>query len=163
MQESFSKTAPWLEKWHRAAQDPGLRVVIGALTRSTVFGGVSYYLNDQKAKRVPVAFSEFGKTARSFEQQGQNVPPLTHFYSVTNDITMQVFEASNIANERSVFTDAFPSELEFKMDKGTRVHTQISKRAIELPPVAGEALHSLEKFVQTVREMPPVIDAFDNS
>ena len=163
MQNSFSKAAHWKRQWQSHLQDPGLRLLIGAVSLSVVFGGASYYLNDQKAKRTPVAFSEFGKTARSFEQKGEPVPPLTHFYSVTNDIVMQVFEAGNIANERSFFADAFPSELEFKMNKGVRVHTQISKRAVELPPVADAALTSLDKFVQTIRELPPVIAAFDAS
>lgn len=145
------------------SRDQGLRLAVGALGLSVVFGGVAYYIQDKNSRCEPVAFSEFGKTARAFEKEGKPVPALTHYYSIVNDMSMQVFEAFNLSNGCGAKGSSFATELEFKTNRGSRVHRQIGERAGELPAASDQALRDLEKFTQALAELPAVVKAFDDS
>lgn len=138
-----------------------IEIAIGAVFVGALAGGGNYWVQSGDEGKIPIAFSEVGKTIRGLEREGQPVPPLTKFYATTSDYTMQVFEANNTAFERGGSNSTFGAELDYRMDRALRVHKQIPEYAKEIPGAAAAALDSVDKLVKAAQELPPVIAAFE--
>lgn len=145
-----------------ASDIPG-EVIAGALVLCMVFGGVAAKFSYDQAERSPVAFSEFGKTARAAEREGKEVPPLTGFYSLNNDAGMIVREAKNIANETNRTPLVFAKELENITDRSLRVHRQIGEYAALVPPAADKALAALSHLTKAADDLPAPISELKDS
>lgn len=155
------KDYPLKDKLRRLIYDTPIEVALGAVLLGGSLGIGSYHFQQQKEGQIPVAFSEIGATIDSYVARGEEVPPLTVFYSRNNDFTMQVFEANNNAFEVDRSDKAFAEALEVKMDPSKRLHMQIPEYADELPRDAQDALGSLDKLVQAERDLPSLIAALD--
>ncbi len=140
-----------------------IEIAIGAVFVGALAGGGNYWVQDGNEGKIPVAFSEVGKTIRALERDGKPVPPLTKFYATASDYTMQIFEASNTAYERGGSNSTFASELDYRVDHALRVHKQIPEYAAELPAAAATALESVDKLVKATQELPAIIAAFEAS
>src|SRR5687768_7319636 len=118
MKEAFEKAARRSrEKFQKLIYETPAEVYIGAALIGALSGGIAYDINSDREKVIPVAFSERGKTAKEFREQGKPVPPLTDFYQTANDIPMKVFESSNTAYEMNGKNSTFAGELETRMDR----------------------------------------------
>lgn len=155
------KEYPLKDKLRRLVYDTPIEVALGAVLLGGSLGLGSYHFQQQKEGQIPVAFSEIGATIESYAARGQEVPPLTVFYSRNNDFTMQVFEANNNAFEVSRSDEAFAEALEVKMDPAKRIHMQIPEYADQMPGNAQNALEALDKLVQAERDLPALIAALD--
>ena len=156
-----AKEYPLKDKLRRLVYDTPIEVALGAILLGGSLGLGSYHFQQQKEGQIPVAFSEIGATIESYAERGQEVPPLTVFYSRNNDFTMQVFEANNNAFEVSRSDEAFADALEVKMDPSKRIHMQIPEYADQMPGNAQNALTALDKLVQAERDLPALIAALD--
>lgn len=155
------KEYPLKDKLRRLVYDTPIEVALGAVLLGGSLGLGSYHFQQQKEGQIPVAFSEIGATIESYAARGQEAPPLTVYYSRSNDLAMQVFEANNNAFEISRSDAAFARELEVKMDPSKRIHMQIPEYADEMPGNAENALTALDKLVRAERDLPPLIAALD--
>jgi hypothetical protein len=163
MRAAFLKAAgeTWRDRLWRLVHDTPVEIWIGAVVLGAAFGGVSYHINSVRAERVPVAFSEIGKTVREFNRLGKPVPPLTKFYASASDAAMKVFESHNIALETGRGHRLFASELETRTDRALRIYWQLSEIARDMPADAQAALTSLDKLVRAGADLPAVVAALD--
>lgn len=138
-----------------------IEIAIGAVFVGALTGGGSYWVQSGDEGKIPIAFSEVGKTIRALESEGKPVPALTKFYATTSDYTMQVFEANNTAFETGGSNKTFGAELDYRMDRALRIHKQIPEYAAEIPGAAAAALDSVDKLVKAAQELPPVIASFE--
>ena len=132
------------------------KVVIGALICGGTFSSISYKNEALKESRIPTAFSEVHSTTRRLAAEGKQLPPLTAYYTKTNDFLMQVFEANNTAVEISREHRVFGKELEFRIEPMERIHEQIPEYVKELRSVTHAALQSTHKLVEAEQELPAV-------
>lgn len=162
MKAAFLKAVnyPYGAKAMHLIRNTPIEIAIGAVVLGTAFGTVSYQVNAEKEKRIPLAFSEIEKTIKEFRAQEKPVPPLTKFYASLNDVLMKVFEANNIALESNYSHSRFASELEVKIDPALKIHRLIGEYAAEMPDDARAALLSLAKLIEANKDLPPVIAAF---
>jgi len=146
-----------------SANNP-VEIPIAACVLCTAFSFASYQYEHQKNGQIPLAFSEISQTQNNFEKQGRTVPPLTMYYSVTNDVVMKVFEANNNAYKLrggDGSNQDFANELEITVDPALRIHHQIQEYAPHLSEYASNARKSLDKIIQANQDLPPLIHAFD--
>lgn len=151
--------------WQRALKNlvylTKVEIVAGALLIGSLAGIWRYNHEDAKSKRIPLAFSEIEQTTHDFNSVGQPVPPLTRYYSYTNEIAMKVFESHNQSHEISGSNESFARELEPRVDRSLKIWPLISTYAAEMPKAADDALQSLDKLVKAVEEMPKISGAFN--
>lgn len=142
-----------------------VEVAIGAALVGALSSAIAYSSEMSKAGQIPLAFSEIGKTELYVEDIGKGkIPPLTKFYSVSNDMVMQIFEANNIATNVWGMSDrSFAYELEKKIDSSMRVHTLFTDYTKEFPTIATEARGSIKKMIDAEKDLIPIITALDNS
>ncbi len=149
------------QKTRQIIHDTPIEIAIGAVLFGAVAGGVAYQVQAEREGQIPLAFSEIEKTTRHFEGQGQAVPPLTRVFSMTNEITMKVFEANNTAFKTGYSDEDFARALQKKTDPAFNdPHRLISDIAKELPGDAEKALHAIGKAVAVVNALPPAAAAF---
>lgn len=142
-----------------------IEVPIAAVALGAVFGMASFNLEQAKRGQIPLAFSEISQTELYHETiGGQPVPPLTRFYSVTNDVVMQVFEANNISrNNWHPAPDRFAYELEKKVDQSMRIHTLISDYAPQMAGWTAAARQSIAPMTAAANDLAPVVEALDEA
>ncbi len=163
------KSYPYKKKTKQIIFETPAEIFIGAGLLASTFGVASYSHENAKRGKIPLAFSEIGENRHRFNWRGLEVPPLTNFYSVTNDVAMMTFEGNNLGyawNEWSDFwdsTDRIAYELEKKIEPTMRVHHLISDYAPEYPKLADKALNSLNKLVKAEPDLPEVIQALDDA
>lgn len=154
---------PLRKKLRDLIYDTPVEIAIGALVFGVTTGVVTYKHNNDKQGQIPLAFSEIGHTTRTYGAEGKIVPPLTRFYSITNDVAMKVFESNNLALAKGPDHKYFADELETRVDPALKRHTLISEYAEVLPADAQNALQSLDKYVGAARHAPAINNAFDNA
>ena len=130
--------------WSVITQTP-VEIAVGALIIGGFVGRESYQYQSLKEGQIPVAFSEIEATQKEFANKGQVVPPLTMFYSATNDTVMKVFEANNEAFENGYDHTAFARALEKKADPEKSSHATIGVYSDEMRGYARDAFASLAK------------------
>lgn len=143
--------------------DTPVEIAIGALVFGVASGVWTYNNNNEKQGQIPLAFSEIGHTTRTYGAEGKTVPPMTRFYSITNDVAMKVFESNNLALAKGSDHKYFADELQTRVDPALKKHTLISEYAEVLPADARNALQSLDKYVGAARHAPGINNAFDNA
>lgn len=160
---AWKKEAVWL------IHETPIEVPIGAGILAVIFGVSSYLHEDSKRGQIPLAFSEIGQTEFHLTTlRGIKVPPLTKYYSVANDVTMKVFEASNLGYKWGVGkawdrTNRIAYEMEKKVDPALRIHTQIPEYAARMEHIAAEAGQSLAPAVAALEDIKPAITALDKA
>jgi hypothetical protein len=144
-----------------------VEILIGAALVGTLAGGIRYQHEREKQGHIPVSFSESGEIIRAFKRSNLDVPPLTQFYTSTNEICMKVFEASNLAHTVHAlmrdFNKDFARELEYKMDPSWRVHTQIPEHVERLEKNMADTFRSLQKLTEAEKKLDPITDALRQS
>lgn len=159
------KNYPYLSRGKQLILDTPIEVPIGAVAIGAAFCIASFGHENAKRGQIPLAFSEISQTTLYHQTiGGQPVPPLTRFYSVTNDVVMQVFEANNMAhNMWGNRPDRFAYELEKKVDQSLRVHTLISDYAPQMQGIGNAAREPLAPMRAAARDAAPVIEALDKA
>ncbi|MGE3624690.1 MAG: hypothetical protein AB7H77_12580, partial [Bdellovibrionales bacterium] len=122
-----------------------IEIAVGAIAFGAWIGPTAYDWQAQKRGQIPLAFSEIEETKAAFAKKGEPVPPLTMFYSVTNDVAMKVFEANNKAFVNGYGDEAFAVELRKKVDPAHKDHALISEYAADYRGYARDAFASLAK------------------
>lgn len=159
----------WKAKATKLIHDTPIEVAIGGGLLAMAFGVGSYLHEDSKRGQIPLAFSEIGQTKLQLtDLRGIKVPPLTMHYSVTNDVVMQVFEASNIGYKWGISkawgrSNRIAYEMEKKVDPSMRIHTQIPTYAAQMEMIAGEAKQSIAPAVAALESIKPAITALDKA
>lgn len=135
-----------------------IEVALGAVVLGGVFGAVSYNHEAAKQGQIPLAFSEIAQIKRDSD----TVAPLTLYYASVNDTLMQVFEANNISyNAFGQDNRHFARELEYKVDRAFRIHTQIREYAMSVPDRARNARHSIAPMTAAARDIQSAIGALN--
>ncbi|MCD8566489.1 MAG: hypothetical protein LRY36_00920, partial [Alphaproteobacteria bacterium] len=156
------------DKTAKLIRETSIEIAIGAGI-GLVFGvAASYMHEDSKRGQIPLAFSEIGQTKRVLSWHDQKVPPLTMFYSVTNDVAMKVFEASNKGYAWSIGSafsrpNRIAYEMEKKIDPSMRFHTQIPEYAAQMPEIGKAALQSILPAMKASMAIKPAIVALDKA
>lgn len=158
---SFKTTT--LKTTQRALASERFYPCLGALVLAAAVGTISYQNNLDRETNVSIAFSEVGKTIKAYEADGKIVPPLTLYYAKLSDVAMKVFESRNYAYNINRSNNLFATELQERVDKGFRIHHQVSETAKDFPALAQNALKSVEVYAQTASKLPSVSDAFDSA
>lgn len=139
------------------------------LAGGLLFGSIGFYNsyqdNKDRENHIPVAFSEIGKTRKLYAKNGHETPPLTDFYSTTNDLVMKVFEARN-ASRDGFFeneTKAFGRELDRIIDPSLKVHKQLPECASQVVNDAGKAMQSIEKLTSARNDLVAINKELEGS
>ncbi len=155
---------PWKEKAKRLILDTPIEVGIGALLLGGACGLASFNHENAKQGQIPLAFSEISEIERAAAYNGHPVPPMTRYYASLNDTLMQVFEANNISYTMwGASHRHFATELEYKVDRAYRIHTQLSDYAARMPSYAQQARASIAPMTLAARDLQPVIAALDRA
>lgn len=169
LREAFhaARHYPYLERAKQLVIETPAEIFALAGAGALLAGAVSYNAEHEKRCYIPLAFSEIETAEFELERmRGIAVPPLTRFYSVTNDVAMKVFEANNLSCQKWLGSGSdyyFARELEFKMDPAFRVHKLISDYAKLSPQYAQAALQSVTKLTEAEKDLPAVISALDEA
>lgn len=150
---------PWTQATRQWAyiQRRMLRVLLGTTMLGGIFYHHSYGTQDEKSHRIPLTFSEISKTTRNLAREGKTVPPLTRLYSVTNDVSMKVFEAHNLSHSMwDGSTYHFAYELEKKIEPTMRIHKLIGDYAKDLPADSRAATQALGKQAKAAKDLPSI-------
>ncbi|MCD8571589.1 MAG: hypothetical protein LRY76_08790 [Alphaproteobacteria bacterium] len=159
----------WKQKTVKLLHDTPIEVPIGAGILAVMFGVASYLHEDSKRGQIPLAFSEIGQTRFQLTTlRDIKVPPLTMYYSVTNDVAMQVFEASNLGYKWGISKawdrdNRIAYEMEKKVDRSMRIHTQIPEYAAQMDQIAAEAAQSLAPAAAALETIRPAITALNKA
>ena len=140
-----------------------LGAVIGAAALATTTGIAGYNIQKEKEGQLPVSFSEIEHTIQQFKTANKTVPSLTLFYSVTNDVTMKVFESTNLALAKDESHDSFARELEKRINPALKEHTLISEYAQQMPKIAADATATLSPLTVAQKGLPAVVHAFEQA
>lgn len=133
-------------------------IYIGAAAMAVIAGTLSYQHEAAKLGQIPVAYSEIDQTIARVD----HVPPLTMYYSVVNDVTMQVFEANNNAYLGGDGGDAqFARALKPAVASTAFADSLIASYAPDVPQYARSALASLSPITTAAANLKPVIAALD--
>lgn len=154
---------PYLSKFKKLVIETPIEVAIGAVAIGAVAGIASYEHEDSKLGQIPVAFSEAGHTKKVLGRQGKEVPPLTRFYGVTNDVAMMVFEANNLGYSWDHSHPKFAYELEKKIEPTFRIQTLISDYAPQSKEMMSAALRKIYKASSAMQDIQPAIQALDKA
>ncbi|HRQ60736.1 MAG TPA: hypothetical protein PLO23_04390 [Alphaproteobacteria bacterium] len=162
-----------LEEWKAKAikliHDTPIEVAIGGGLLAFAFGVSAYLHEDSKRGFIPIAFSEIGQTKFQLtDLRGLKVPPLTMQYSVTNDVASMVFEASNMGYKWRVGkafsrTNRIAYEMEKKVDRSMRIHTQIPEYAAQMEGIAAESQQSIARATAALATIKPIIVALNKA
>lgn len=132
------------------------------LSAGFIIGGAHGYNKGLEAeKNIPLAFSEYEKVERAYKEKGQPVPALTRFYSNVNDMSMKVFESSNIANDITGNNSTLAREFETRTDRAYRVYRQNAELVATINEDADAALLSVKKFTDAAQRLKPLMDALN--
>lgn len=129
---------------------------IGAAVLGCVGLKVGYDNNIERESNVEVAFSEIGKTVRAYEKGGQEVPPLTLYYANLSDFVMKYFESRNYAYSHNRSNATLAGELEQRVDRSLKIHTQMTEIAAKFPAQAQAALKSVDIYAKVSTALAPV-------
>ncbi len=157
-----------LKDLKNAVLDLVLHTKIEIVAVGLVLGGASskiiYDHYKELGAKNPVAFSEEERITRHFNKLGQDVPPLTAYYSAINNVPMKVLEAANNGYDyRGGDLEGFASELEPTVDPGLRIHKQLSEYSAQINQLAGDALHATKDLLAAERDLVVVAKAFDKA
>ncbi|HJX05252.1 MAG TPA: hypothetical protein VJ461_00920 [Candidatus Nanoarchaeia archaeon] len=158
------KTKYYFNEARRILRETPIEVPIIAALGLTIGLGLSYKHEADKAKLIPVAFSEISQIERNAEANHQPVPPLTRFYASTNDLVMKVFECWNISHKNTLIgsnTTAFARELEAKMDPALRIHRhEIPDFTKNMTQYADASYQQLKEFLDVMQRISVVNNHF---
>lgn len=124
-------------------------VFVGAAVGVAIFVGTSAYHESVRTHSIPVGYSESVYLEQAARKSGQELGPMTLYLTTTNDATMDIFEAKNIAyrNAGSGSPETFARELEYKTDKNFKIGPKTLKERLDsLPQLADAALKELASF-----------------
>lgn len=148
-------------------RDTKAEVAIGAGIGLLVALPLSLHHENTKGKIIPLAFSEISQIEKEAEKQKTEVPPLTRYYTSTNDLAMKVFESWNISNEFTLWgsnNHSFARELENRIDPSMRIHHyEITDFTKALPNQADAALYKLKDFLDVLGMVKQTNNHFDNA
>lgn len=147
-------------EWQRLLDDTPIEVGIGALAIASVFAAVSYNINEKAADRMPVAFSEIGKTIKLYAAKGEKAPAQTRYYANQSDFVMKYNESRNTARESSRSYARFASELETRIDPALRIHWQMTDLAKTIPQEAEETLAGMDVYKRATPQLSQLATAF---
>ncbi|PZP54600.1 MAG: hypothetical protein DI586_09425, partial [Micavibrio aeruginosavorus] len=154
---------PYKQKAKELIYETPIEVFIGAAAVGMAVGTISYEHEDSKQGQIPLAFSEAGQLKKKLGWKKQEVPPLSRFYGVTNDISMMVFEANNLGYAWDHNHPKFAYELEKKIEPTMRIQHLITDYQPEFHKMSKDALRSIKKATDASRDIRPVIQALDNA
>lgn len=101
---------------------------------------------------IPVGFSEIHQMERDAEYEGRQIGPMARYLAGTNDMTMNVFNAWNKANERATVGSPVPnfaSELDYNAGQKLRIHHyELPHYFKSIPDEADAARRLLEPYEQ---------------
>lgn len=129
---------------------------IGAAIFGALLGGGAYSHNLAQEGHIPLAYSEVAHVAQNIRADGQQVPPLTEFYSSANDAVMRVFEANNAALQQNRHHETFARELRSRV-------ADIDAYATAMPGQAHAALDAVAGMRAARRDIQPAMSALQNS
>jgi predicted transcriptional regulator len=159
------KVQHYLGQFRSLLRETPIEVPIVAALGLVIGLGISYKHEADKAKIIPVAFSEISQIERNAEAKHQPVPPLTRFYASTNDMVMKVFECWNISNKYTLIgsnTTAFARELEAKMDPSLRIHKhEIPDFTKNMTQYTDASYQQLKDFLDVLQKIRPTNNYFD--
>ena len=157
----------WGKKFVKLLRDTPAEILILASLGLTVGLGIGYKHESDRAKLIPVGFSEISQMEKDSERRNEEIGPMARYLTSVNDTTMKVFECMDIANKRTYTGNnlkSFASELEFKMDPSFRIHKyELYKFLPALPQQAKNALDELSELIEVRNEMNNVNGHFQNS
>ncbi|MFI5346927.1 MAG: hypothetical protein ACHQ51_11190 [Elusimicrobiota bacterium] len=118
--------------------------------------GAGWHHEAAREASIPVGFSEIHQMEREAEAEGRAIGTMTRYLAGTNDMAMNVFNAWNIANERTLYgspVPAFASELDYNAGQKLRIHKyELPHYFQSIPVEAAAARGMLESYDQVRRQ-----------
>ena len=156
-------------RYGRRQRGFGLASILSTTIPAILVGGSlgAWRYNERQLDQaaIPLAFSEIKAHQRAHEEKGGNLPPLTEYYAMTNDLCMKIFEANNLAHSQGGNTsENFARELQIRMDPAYGFpHDLISEYLEELPEISRQALEELATLIESGHHAGQIQRAFENA
>jgi len=137
----------------KVLRETSIEVYICAALGLAVATGISYKIESNREKTIPLAYSEV--------KQAENIDPVTKYLANSNDLPMKIFECWNRSHE-GIKNDlkAFAEELEDVMIS-TYSYTKYSELLRNMPRQSEEALEYLKDFTNMANKLTYINQKFD--
>lgn len=152
LKNADSKLSYVYEKTKRVLKDTSLEVYICAALGLAVATGISYKIESNREKTVPLAYSEMKQT--------ENTNPVTKYLANTNDISMKIFECWNNSHKGVNDVEAFAEELENVIGSNYS-YTEFSELLRSMNRQSEAALEELKDFTNITNKLIYVNQKFD--
>ncbi len=155
LKNADSKLSYVYEKAKKVLKETSVEVYICAALGLAVAAGVSYKIESNREKTIPLGFSEVKQLSQ------ENMTPVTKYLTSANDIPMKIFECWNKSHE-GVKNDveAFAEELENVMGSAYS-STEFSESLKGMNKQSEEALEELKDFTNIAKKLGYVNQKFD--
>lgn len=155
-------------KFKNVLRTTPLEVFLGAALGASVAVYGSYLHESQRAKCIPLGFSEISQIENDARYSGEEVGPITRYLASTNDATMKIFEAWNKSHEYLFNLDSldkrFAKELELKIDRSFEYHHYSLKDLLNaIPKNANDSLNKMSTQLEANNKMSEVNQLFEKA
>lgn len=152
----------WYHEIKHVLRTTPAEILIMSLLGFFIATGYAYKKESERAKTIPLGFSEISQIERDAIARREEVGNMTRYLTDVNDAVMKIFECYNYANESTLNVPRrFASELETKMDPAFKIHHyELFSFFKALPEHAKKALEELAEFADVRRGMGPVNSSF---
>lgn len=144
-----------------------IEIYIGIVLGGLVAGLWTNNKEQLRAQQIPVAFSEIEAITQDFNHRSEAVWPLTKYYCSVNEISMKVWESSNLAYDYAGGGhERLASELELRVADDLKVHKTITDYKNEFVSENGtgdRAMDALAPLPESESLMEDIVEALDNA
>lgn len=162
--------SPARSAWAKARQilrDTPAEVAILGAFGLMVGLGVGWHHEAAREASIPVGFSEIHQMEREAQAEQRAIGPMARYLAGTNDMTMNVFNAWNLANERTMYGNPVPnfaSELDYNEGQKLRIHHyELPHYFQSIPGEAEAARRLLEPYAQVRGAAAAADDALERT
>lgn len=143
----------WAKTRQVLRDTPAEVAVIGAIGLMVGLG-IGWHHESAREASIPVGFSEIHQMERDARAEGREMGPMAKYLAGTNDMTMNVFNAWNVANARTTLGSPVPnfaSELDYNAGLKMKIHHYELPDYFKMIPGQADAARSLLAPYEAVR------------